>query len=168
MAPSRLTDSQKQELLERYRAGETSAALADTFGCSTNTVSRTVRTLLSPEEYSALKTSRSRGASPAPQPIAAADISPELEAPEPEASPSELVDPEDQAAEEDESADDDSPSTLALDDADDFGADEPEDISDDDDASLSSVDTMSADDDSPAKPAAPKPTARTSTYRWCH
>eukprot|EP01048_Picozoa_sp_COSAG05_P007608 COSAG05_NODE_540_length_8845_cov_13.872742_14_plen_109_part_00 len=43
-----------------------------------------------------------------------------------------------------------------------------EDISDDDDASLSSVDTMSADDDSPAKPAAPKPTARTSTYRWCH
>ena len=94
MAPSRLTDSQKQELLERYRDGETSAALADAFGCSTNTVSRTVRTLLSPEEYSALKSSRSRGASAAPQAQAAVDISPELEAAQPEALLSEQPDSE--------------------------------------------------------------------------
>ena len=131
MAPSRLTDSQKQELLERYRTGETSAVLAEAFGCSTNTVSRTVRTLLTPEEYSALKSSRSRGAAAAPQPKADGDISPELEAPEPEVSPSDQAGPEQQSATEHEEADDDSPSTLALDDADDFGADEPEDISDD-------------------------------------
>lgn len=135
MAPSRLTDSQKQELLERYRAGETSAALAEAFGCSTNTVSRTVRTLLSPEEYSALKSSRSRGVSAAPQAKTSADISQELEAPEPEPSPSDQADPEG-LAKEDERAEDDSPSTLALDDADDFGADEPEDISDDEDLAL--------------------------------
>jgi len=133
MAPSRLTDSQKQELLERYRAGETSAALAGAFGCSTNTVSRTVRTLLSPEEYSALKSSRSRGASAAPQAQAAVDISPELEAAQPEALLSEQPDPEQCSAQEDDPADDDSPSTLALDDADDFDADEPEDISDEED-----------------------------------
>jgi len=111
MAPSRLTDSQKQELLERYRQGESSAALAGAFACSANTVSRTVRSLLSEEEYSALKASRSRGASasvpqPQPQPEAAAEVSVE-----------DPVNPE---------GDDDASSGLALDDADDFGADEPE------------------------------------------
>ena len=133
MAPSRLTDSQKQELLERYRAGETSAVLADAFGCSTNTVSRTVRTLLSPEEYSALKALRFRGASAAPQAKAGADLSSASEASKSEAMPSDPSDPGEQSAQEDEQAEDDSPSTLALDDADDFGADEPEDISEDDD-----------------------------------
>ena len=133
MAPSRLTDSQKQELLERYRVGETSASLADAFGCSTNTVSRTVRTLLSPEEYSALKSSRSRAGSAAPQAKAAADISPEGEAPELQALPSDQADLEPLSINAGEPADDDSPSTLALDDADDFGADEPEEISDDED-----------------------------------
>ncbi|PTT96857.1 helix-turn-helix domain containing protein, partial [Pseudomonas sp. HMWF031] len=111
MAPSRLTDNQKQELLERYRQGESSAALADAFACSANTVSRTVRSLLSEEEYSALKASRSRGASasvpqPQPQPEAAVEVSVE-----------DPVNPE---------GDDDASSGLALDDADDFGADEPE------------------------------------------
>ena len=115
MAPSRLTDSQKQELLERYRQGESSAALADAFACSANTVSRTVRSLLSGEEYSALKASRSRGAStsvpqPQPQPEAAVEVS-----------------VEDQASLE---GDDDASSGLALDDADDFGADEPEALAD--------------------------------------
>ncbi len=58
MAPSRLNDSHKQEIVERYRAGETSAQIAAAYGCSTNTVSRTVRSLLSPEEYAELKSKR--------------------------------------------------------------------------------------------------------------
>ena len=59
MAPSRLNDSHKQEIVERYRAGETSGQIAVAYGCSTNTVSRTVRSLLSPEEYAELKIQRS-------------------------------------------------------------------------------------------------------------
>ena len=59
MAPSRLNDSHKQEIVERYRAGETSSQIAAAYGCSTNTVSRTVRSLLSPEEYAELKIQRS-------------------------------------------------------------------------------------------------------------
>ncbi len=58
MAPSRLNDSHKQEIVERYRAGETSAQIAAAYGCSTNTVSRTLRSLLSPEEYAELKANR--------------------------------------------------------------------------------------------------------------
>ena len=59
MAPSRLNDSHKKEIVERYRAGETSASIAALYGCSANTVSRTVRSLLSSEEYNALKIQRS-------------------------------------------------------------------------------------------------------------
>ena len=59
MAPSRLNDSHKHEIVERYRAGDTSAQIAAAYGCSTNTVSRTVRSLLSPAEYSELKAQRS-------------------------------------------------------------------------------------------------------------
>jgi hypothetical protein len=58
MAPSRLNDSHKQEIVERYRAGETSAHIAAAFGCSANTVSRTVRSLLSADEYADLKIQR--------------------------------------------------------------------------------------------------------------
>jgi hypothetical protein len=58
MAPSRLNDSHKQEIVERYRAGETSAHIAAAFGCSANTVSRTVRSLLSADEYAELKIQR--------------------------------------------------------------------------------------------------------------
>ena len=59
MAPARLSDSQKQELVSQFKAGVTSAALAESFGCSPNTVSRTVKALLSPEEYASLKQKRS-------------------------------------------------------------------------------------------------------------
>ena len=59
MAPSRLNDSHKHEIVERYRAGDTSAQIAAAYSCSTNTVSRTVRSLLSPAEYSELKAQRS-------------------------------------------------------------------------------------------------------------
>ena len=66
MAPARLSDSQKQELVSQFKAGETAAALAEAFGCSPNTVSRTVKALLSPEEYDSLKQKRSgRGAAAA-------------------------------------------------------------------------------------------------------
>ncbi len=62
MAATRLSDSQKQELVARFRAGEASGALAEAFGCSANTVSRVVRTALPPQEYEALKQQRGRSA----------------------------------------------------------------------------------------------------------
>ena len=68
MAATRLSDSQKQELVARFRGGETSAALAEAFGCSANTVSRVVRTALDPEEYEALKQQRARPAIPVADP----------------------------------------------------------------------------------------------------
>ncbi|KZR87024.1 hypothetical protein MITS9509_00972 [Synechococcus sp. MIT S9509] len=126
MAPSRLTNSQKQELLVRYRAGESTAALAAAYGCSANTVSRTVRTLLSPEDYDALKSARARASLTTAQvdsleanevPEAAADHGQAPEIP---------VEPElTQADEVDGSV------TLALDDADDFGDDDADEVSDD-------------------------------------
>lgn len=106
MAPRRLSDNDKQELVGRYKSGESTAALADAFGCSPNTVTRTVKALLPAEAYAALKVSRQRmpvalTTSPESEPIQAAG------------------DPED-ASDEDTLADD-SPSTLALADAEDFG-----------------------------------------------
>lgn len=61
MAASRLNNSQKQELVQRYQAGEASAALAEAFECSTNTVSRTVKAALGIEAYAALKEQRAKG-----------------------------------------------------------------------------------------------------------
>ena len=61
MAARRLSDSEKQDLVGRYKAGESTAALAESFGCSSNTVSRTVKALLPPEAYAALKASRQKG-----------------------------------------------------------------------------------------------------------
>lgn len=61
MAASRLTDSQKSELVARYSAGEGSAELAAAFACSVNTVSRVARAALPPEEYERLKQLRVRG-----------------------------------------------------------------------------------------------------------
>ena len=65
MAATRLSDSQKEELVARFRGGEASGALAEAFGCSANTVSRVVRTALDPEEYEALKHQRARSTPPA-------------------------------------------------------------------------------------------------------
>lgn len=110
MAPSRLTDSQKRELVERYRSGESTAALAEAFGCSVNTVSRTARALLTPEAYEALKKERARGGGAASQ---AAVESGSQAAVQPDRVQVEatLADP----------IDDQDSATLALDDADDFG-----------------------------------------------
>jgi hypothetical protein len=116
MAAPRLTDSQKQELVARYRQGETAQALAEAYGCSPNTVSRVVKAALSSEELAAI---RKQGRSPKAEPVA------EIALPEP-------------AAEEPDPADDDA-GVLAIDDADEFGDDDDDfadDGLDDDEADL--------------------------------
>ena len=68
MAPRRLSDSEKQDLVGRYKAGESTSALAEAFGCSPNTVSRTVKALLPADAYAALKASRQKGLATPPAP----------------------------------------------------------------------------------------------------
>ena len=109
MAPRRLSDSEKQDLVGRYKAGESTSALAEAFGCSPNTVSRTVKALLPADAYAALKASRQKGQATPPPPTV-------TQAEEPEA---------DSLKEDD--------SSLALDDADDFGEDSEEELAEDDD-----------------------------------
>ncbi|MFM7287064.1 MAG: helix-turn-helix domain-containing protein, partial [Cyanobium sp.] len=55
MAASRLSDAQKEDMVAAYRQGATAAALATTFGCSPNTVSRVVKAALSSDELADLK-----------------------------------------------------------------------------------------------------------------
>ena len=112
MAPRRLSDSEKQDLVGRYKAGESTSALAEAFGCSPNTVSRTVKALLPADAYAALKASRQKGLATPPPPTV-------TEAEQPE------VDEVDSLNEDDTS--------LALDDADDFGEDSEEELAEDDD-----------------------------------
>ena len=104
MAASRLNNSQKQELVQRYQAGEASAALAEAFECSTNTVSRTVKAALGIEAYAALKEQRAKGTVA----INLEPINPEQES---------------QTTQKVEEA----PAVLALDDADDFATNHKED-----------------------------------------
>ena len=120
MAPSRLNDSHKQEIVERYRAGETSAHIAAAFGCSANTVSRTVRSLLSADEYAELKIQRA--AKGTALEISASESSVPNSAPSTNAEGSkESVGSEaDGDAVEDEDGDGDG-QILTLDDAEDFG-----------------------------------------------
>ncbi len=59
MISSRLTKTQKAEILEAYRSGEKASSIAEKYGCTTNTINRTVKTLLSDSEYSLLKKKRS-------------------------------------------------------------------------------------------------------------
>lgn len=82
MAASRLNDSQKQELVIRYRQGETAQALAQAYGCSPNTVSRVVKAALDPGEYERLKEQRNRRSAPPKEPVA-----PPEEFPSPSAAP---------------------------------------------------------------------------------
>ena len=58
MISKRLTKIQKDEILEAYRAGENANTLADKYSCSSNTINRTVKTLLSVVEYKLLKEER--------------------------------------------------------------------------------------------------------------
>ena len=130
MAATRLTDSQKSELVARYSAGEASGDLAAAFGCSVNTVSRVVKAALSPEAYERLKQERGRagrGAAPttaAPEVVLEeADPAPENEpepTPEPEPQPEPEPEPDAGAPAAEDRADE---AALAIDDADDFGDD---------------------------------------------
>jgi hypothetical protein len=61
MAAARLLDSQKQELVRRFRQGESTQALAVHYGCSTTTITRMVRAEMGPEAYAAIKDQRQRG-----------------------------------------------------------------------------------------------------------
>ena len=116
MAARRLSDSEKQDLVGRYKAGESTAALAETFGCSPNTVSRTVKALLPPEAYAALKASRQKGGTVAVAAQPLLEIPP-LDVPSSvDAASAESATPETSA--EELSADESS--SLALDDAADF------------------------------------------------
>ena len=132
MAARRLSDSEKQDLVGRYKAGESTAALAEAFGCSSNTVSRTVKALLPPEAYAALKASRQKGGT-----VVAVLQQPLLEIPPLEVAPNSSTDAEPISSDEASTADasseeDDKPessvgelsteesSSLALDDAADF------------------------------------------------
>ena len=58
MISRRLTKSQKDEILEAYQAGENANKLAEKYNCSSNTINRTVKTLLSDVEYKLLKKQR--------------------------------------------------------------------------------------------------------------
>jgi hypothetical protein len=132
MPAPRLNDSQKEELVDRYRQGETAQALAAAFGCSPNTVSRVLKAALDPAEMEAIKR-QSRGRTPAPvaHPIPVAEASP---AP---AEPEEVVfqgEPEPDQAPTPAAADEDEPTTLAIDDADDFGDDGLDDSDGEDDS----------------------------------
>ena len=120
MAPRRLNDSEKQDLVGRYKAGESTAALAASYGCSPNTVSRTVKALLPAEAYEALKASRQKGGGGVvPASETAVDLSVESTA-------------TDVVLQDGDSVQDDDGSSLALDDADDFGEDPEDEIADDD------------------------------------
>jgi transposase-like protein len=132
MAASRLTDSQKSELVERYRQGQSSVELAAAFGCSPNTVSRTVKAALDPVEYEQLKQQRSRG-NQADAPVEPASVSQPVQDIQPEPEPDLRSEPDppvaaspDDTGSGDSSRDDASEdsSILAIDDADDFAGDD--------------------------------------------
>ena len=60
MIARRLTKTQKAEILEAYRDGDNTNALAAKYHCTPNTINRTVKTLLSDSEYTLLKKKRSK------------------------------------------------------------------------------------------------------------
>ncbi len=139
MAATRLSDSQKSELVARFRAGEGSQVLATAFGCSTATVSRTVRAALAPEEYDRLKQAGGRrpavSPSMAPEPLTVSPVTTASAAGVPEREPRETL-KEPLPSEEVEDGPDPSesvPGELAIDDADDFGDDENPDDDDEND-----------------------------------
>ncbi len=120
MAARRLSDSEKHEMVARYRAGEATTVLAQAYECSANTVSRTVRSLLSADDYASLKASRQQR-TPSPAIDAEPVVSPEgVSASQSPSSGDQVV------------ATDEDGSTLALDDADDFNEDpDSEDVEED-------------------------------------
>jgi hypothetical protein len=134
MAATRLTDSQKIEIVARYRAGEVSAELAEAYGCSTNTVSRVVKAGLDPAEYEQLKQQRIRPLKVSQEQPALEPVAPEQAAPELAPSEPEPLEPEAPELElQEQAGDDEDHAVLAIDDADDFGDDANDlDFADDD------------------------------------
>tara|TARA_Y100001968_G_scaffold265988_1_gene255330 strand:- start:681 stop:1451 length:771 start_codon:yes stop_codon:yes gene_type:complete len=60
MISRRLTEMQKSEILKAYMAGGNTNVLAEKYKCTPNTINRTVKTLLSDDEYKLLKKKRSK------------------------------------------------------------------------------------------------------------
>ncbi len=60
MISRRLTKTQKAEILKAYRAGDNTKVLAEKYSCTSNTINRTVKSLLSDSEYILLKEERSK------------------------------------------------------------------------------------------------------------
>ena len=60
MISRRLTATQKAEILEAYKAGDNTSELALRYSCTSNTINRTVKTLLTDDEYELLKKKRSK------------------------------------------------------------------------------------------------------------
>jgi len=60
MISRRLTKIEKIEILEQFRSGLPVNNLAKKFNCSANTINRTVKTLLTNEEYDSLKEERTK------------------------------------------------------------------------------------------------------------
>ena len=60
MITRRLTRIEKIEILEEFRSGMSANNLAKKYNCSSNTINRTVKTMLSNEEYNSLKEERSK------------------------------------------------------------------------------------------------------------
>ena len=141
MAPRRLSDSEKQDLVGRYKAGESTAALAAAYGCSPNTVSRTVKTLLPPEAYAALKASRQKHGTTAAAPfeeVSVEAISVQEPTAIPESPPVAVAPGVEEVSESEPDSDSEEAATLALDDAEDF-AEEVDDTDEEEDSSASDV-----------------------------
>ncbi len=69
MILKRLTKIQKGEILEAYQAGENTNILAEKYSCSSNTINRTVKTLLSDVEYQLLKQKRLKSSNKNLEPV---------------------------------------------------------------------------------------------------
>ena len=85
MPASRLSDSDRSELVARYQAGATTAELSQTYEISTNTVSRLLKATIDPREYEQLKRQRLKKSTPpaavSANPVATSAIAPSSEAP---------------------------------------------------------------------------------------
>merc|ERR1711934_793808 len=141
MAPRRLSDSEKQDLVGRYKAGESTTALAAAFGCSPNTVSRTVKSLLPPEAYAALEASRQKHGTTAAAPfeeVSVEAISVQEPTAIPESPPVAVAPGVEEVSESEPDSDSEEAATLALDDAEDF-AEEVDDTDEEEDTSASDV-----------------------------
>ena len=115
MAAPRLNDAQKQELVSRFQGGAGTQELAAAYGCSPNTVTRTVRAVLGDAAFERLKQQRGRSV-----PVVEA-------APAPTPEPADGDDPADDELSVDEAADDGD-----VDDEDDGDEDDEEEEDDDD------------------------------------